>query len=83
MGSQRVGHDWPCFKADIVRSGTGAGDTSIAAFLTATLDGEKIEDCVASAAAEGACCVTSYDALGGLKSIKEIKERIAAGWKTM
>jgi sugar/nucleoside kinase (ribokinase family) len=73
----------PCFKADIVRSGTGAGDTSIAAFLTAALDGEKIVDCVAIAAAEGACCVTSYDALGGLKSIKEIKERIASGWETL
>ncbi len=73
----------PCFKADIVRSGTGAGDTSIAAFLTAALDGEKIEDCVAIAAAEGACCVTSYDALGGLKSIEEIKARIAAGWETL
>lgn len=73
----------PCFKADIVRSGTGAGDTSIAAFLTAALDGEKIEDCVAIAAAEGACCVTSYDALGGLKSIGEIKARIAAGWETL
>lgn len=73
----------PCFKADIVRSGTGAGDTSIAAFLTAALDGEKIEDCVAIAAAEGACCVTSYDALGGLKPIGEIKARIAAGWETL
>ena len=73
----------PCFKADIVRSGTGAGDTSIAAFLTAALDGEKIEDCAAIAAAEGACCVTAYDALSGLKSIKDIKERIASGWEMM
>lgn len=72
-----------CFKADIVRSGTGAGDTSIAAFLTAVLDGECIEDCAAIAAAEGACCVTEYDALSGLKSIKEIKERIASGWECM
>ena len=73
----------PCFKADIVLSGTGAGDTSIAAFLTAALNGEKIEDCVAIAAAEGACCVTAYDALSGLKSVEEIKKRIAAGWETM
>ena len=72
-----------CFRADIVRSGTGAGDTSIAAFLTAALDGEKIENCVAIAAAEGACCVTAYDALGGLRSIEEIKARIASGWETM
>ena len=72
-----------CFKADTVLSGTGAGDTSIAAFLTAALNGEKIEDCVAIAAAEGACCVTAYDALSGLKSVEEIKKRIAAGWETM
>ncbi|MBO7667208.1 MAG: hypothetical protein J6T26_01975, partial [Firmicutes bacterium] len=51
--------------------------------MTAALDGEKIEDCVAIAAAEGACCVTSYDALGGLKPIGEIKARIAAGWETL
>ena len=73
----------PCFRADVVRSGTGAGDTSIAAFLTAALDGEKIEDCAAIAAAEGACCVTAYDALSGLKPIEEIKTRIASGWETM
>ena len=73
----------PCFKADIVLSGTGAGDTSIAAFLTAALNGERIEDCVTIAAAEGACCVTAFDALSGLKSIEEIKARIASGWETM
>ena len=71
------------YKPSKVLSGTGAGDTSIAAFLTAVLDGECIEDCAAIAAAEGACCVTAYDALSGLKSIKEIKERIASGWECM
>ena len=73
----------PCFRADIVRSGTGAGDTSIAAFLTAVLEGEQIEDCAAIAAAEGACCVTAFDALSGLKPIEEIKARIASGWETV
>ena len=73
----------PSFKADIVRSGSGAGDTSIAAFLTAALNGERIEDCVAIAAAEGACCVTAYDALSGLRSIDEIKEKMASGWETV
>ena len=76
------GHQ-PCFKADIVRSGTGAGDTSIAAFLTAMLQGRTPEECVRFASAEGACCVTAYDALSGLKTIPELEERIRSGWKTI
>ncbi len=73
----------PCFKADIVRSGTGAGDTSIAAFLTAVLAGKTPERCAALAAAEGACCVTAYDALSGLRPMAELEARIEAGWETM
>ncbi len=73
----------PCYKADIVRSGTGAGDTSIAAYLTAVLRGYDPARCAALAAAEGACCVTAYDALSGLKPIDELNERIQSGWKTM
>ena len=73
----------PCFRADIVRSATGAGDTSIAAFLTALLHGRGPEKCVALAAAEGACAVTSYDALGGLKPIGKLEERIHNGWETV
>lgn len=71
----------PCFQADRVLSGTGAGDTSIAAFLAAVLRGYAPDKCTAIAAAEGACCVTAYDALSGLKSLDELEERIASGWK--
>ena len=70
----------PCFKADIVRSGTGAGDTSIAAFLAAVLSGRDPVSCIALASAEGACCVTAYDALSGLKPLDELEERIRKGW---
>ena len=70
----------PCFRADTVRSGAGAGDTSIAAFLAAVLSGRKPENCVALACAEGACCVTTYDALSGLKPLDELEERIRKGW---
>ncbi len=70
----------PCFKADIVRSGTGAGDTSIAAFLAAVLGGREPSSCIALASAEGACCVTAYDALSGLKPLDELEERIRKGW---
>lgn len=66
-----------------VLSGTGAGDTSIAAFLTAALCGETLEEAVHLAAAAGASCVAAYDALSGLKPLEELKEKIAAGWEKM
>ena len=72
----------PCFQAEVVRSGTGAGDTSIAAYLTAVLRGYAPAECTAFAAAEGACCVTTYDALSGLRSIEELAIKISSGWKT-
>lgn len=64
-----------------VLSGTGAGDTSIAAFLTAMLVGESLENCMQLAAATGACCVASYDALSGLKPLDELRAKIACGWE--
>ncbi|MCR5508730.1 MAG: carbohydrate kinase family protein [Lachnospiraceae bacterium] len=68
------------FKPGRVLSGTGAGDTSVAAFLTSILNGNGPEKCVRYAAAEGACCVEAYDALGGLKTFEEIDKKIGAGW---
>ncbi|MCM1148593.1 MAG: carbohydrate kinase family protein [Butyricicoccus sp.] len=73
----------PSFKADIVRSATGAGDASIAAFLAAVLRGKPPRECAALAAAEGACSVTAYDALSGLKPLEELEARINAGWEAM
>lgn len=64
-----------------VLSGTGAGDTSIAAFLTAMLEGGPLEDCMHLAAATGASCVAAYDALSGLRPLDELREKIRAGWK--
>lgn len=66
---------------DQVLSGTGAGDTSIAAFLTAMLEGCSVEETMHLAAATGASCVAAYDALSGLKSFDELREKIAAGWE--
>jgi sugar/nucleoside kinase (ribokinase family) len=71
----------PCFEAGIVRSATGSGDVSIAAFLTAVLSGESPAQCAALAAAEGAASVTTYDALSGILPLDELSGRIAAGWK--
>ena len=66
---------------DKLLSGTGAGDTTIAAFLYAVLKGYPAEWCVKLAAATGASCVESYDALGGLRSFEELTAKINAGWK--
>ena len=69
------------YKPEKILSGTGAGDTSIAAYLTAMLNGEPPEECIRLAAAEGASCVTAYDSLSGLMSLCELKEKIASGWE--
>ena len=68
------------YQPDKFRSRTGAGDTSIAAFLTALLNDYSLKECVQLAAATGASCVAAYDALSGLKSFEELEKRINAGW---
>jgi sugar/nucleoside kinase (ribokinase family) len=66
-----------------VVSGTGAGDTCIAAFLTAMLDGKDITQCVQLGAAAGACCVSAPDALSGLIPLNALQAKIDAGWKKL
>ena len=63
-----------------VLSGTGAGDTSIAAFLTAMLEGYTLAESMHLAAATGASCVAAYDALSGLESFEVLQKKIGAGW---
>ena len=69
------------YKTDCVLSATGAGDTSIAAFLVGMLNGESPASCMQLAAATGACCVSAYDALSGLLPMDQLKEKIAGGWE--
>ena len=64
-----------------VLSGTGAGDTSIAAFLKAVLDGYDPQMSMHLAAGTGASCVEAYDTLSGLRSFEELKEKISSGWE--
>lgn len=66
---------------DAVISGTGAGDTTIAAFLTAMIQGYPFERCLQLAAATGASCVAAVDALSGLKPFDELAHRIDKGWE--
>ena len=69
------------FAIDRVLSGTGAGDTSIAAFLTAVLKGSGPAEALEYAAAEGALSCTAYDALSGLKPLEEVRKMIDKGWR--
>jgi sugar/nucleoside kinase (ribokinase family) len=64
-----------------VVSATGAGDVTIAAFLTSLLSEYPLETCLKYATASGACCVEACDSLSGLKSLQEIQGKIDAGWK--
>jgi sugar/nucleoside kinase (ribokinase family) len=64
-----------------VVSGKGAGDTSIAAFLTSMLNGKSLEQCVRLAAATGACCISSHDALSGLLPLEVLQVKIDRGWE--
>ena len=68
------------FVPEKILSATGAGDTSIAAFLVSMLRGYGIEEAVQMALATGACCLSGYDALSGLKPLSELKEKIEKGW---
>ncbi len=69
------------FKIDRVISATGAGDTCIAAFLTSILEGAAPKEAVENAAAAGALCCMSYDAVSGLKSLRKIRKMIDLGWE--
>ena len=69
------------FKIERVLSGTGAGDISIAAFLTSLLEGTGPAEALENAAAAGALCCMSYDAISGLPGLPEIRKKIEEGWE--
>lgn len=64
-----------------VVSGTGAGDTCIAAFLTGMLEGRGLHRSVSLAAATGALCVETIDALSGILPLEAVERKIDAGWQ--
>lgn len=69
------------FRPEAVRSATGAGDTSIGAFLASMQRGYSMKRSVCMATAAGAACVEAYDALGGITSFEALEERVNNGWE--
>lgn len=69
----------PTFRVDVVGT-TGSGDTTIAGFLAALLRDMEPADALTIAVAVGACNVEALDALSGLRTWDETRERIARGW---
>lgn len=75
----KSGFEASYYQPDVV-SGTGAGDTCIAAFLTAMTQGQGLDISVKLAAAAGACCISAPDALSGLEPLETMRKRIEQGW---
>jgi sugar/nucleoside kinase (ribokinase family) len=69
----------PCFAVDAVGT-TGAGDATIAGFLSALLRGLPPQQAITAAVGVGACNVEGADALSGLRSWEATLARIARGW---
>lgn len=68
------------FHVEKVAAATGSGDSSIAGFLTAFLNGKSIEETIRIACAVGGQNVQTYDALSGIKTWKETLDMIP-GWE--
>lgn len=68
------------FHVEKVAAATGSGDSSIAGFLTAYLNGKSIEETVRIACAVGGQNVQTYDALSGIKTWDETLKMIP-NWK--
>jgi sugar/nucleoside kinase (ribokinase family) len=72
----------PCFKVEVV-SAAGAGDATIAGFLSALLRTMPPGAAMTMAMAVGACNMEAVDTLSGIRSWEETRQRIAAGWERL
>jgi sugar/nucleoside kinase (ribokinase family) len=69
----------PCFRVNVVGT-NGAGDSTIAGFLSALLRGMSPQAALTAAVAVGACNVEAADTLSGVRRWDETLRRVASGW---
>jgi sugar/nucleoside kinase (ribokinase family) len=69
----------PAFQVEEIGA-TGAGDASIAGFLSALLQDLSPEEAITAATAVGACNVEATDGVSGIRPWQGTLDRVAAGW---
>lgn len=72
----------PTFHIDTPPNATGSGDSSIAGFLSAYLNGLTPDEAARTATANGAMNVSAPDALSGIVPWHELRAKIEGGWAT-
>jgi sugar/nucleoside kinase (ribokinase family) len=70
----------PCFEVEVCGT-TGAGDATIAGFITAMLKGLDPQNAAKMAVAVGACSVEAPDASSGVPNWDAVSRRVERGWK--
>lgn len=70
----------PVYRVDEVVGATGSGDVTVAGFLAAYLRRETLGSALKYACAAGAQNVEALDAVSGVKSWEETREKIKSGW---
>ncbi len=69
----------PAFQVEEIGA-TGAGDASIAGFVSAFLRDLAPEEAIIAATAVGACNVEATDGISGIRPWQATLDRVAAGW---
>lgn len=69
----------PCFQV-VVKGTTGAGDCTIAGFLSGLICKQSLEKVMTTAVGVGACNVEAMDATSGIPGLYEVLLRISKGW---
>jgi sugar/nucleoside kinase (ribokinase family) len=72
----------PCFRASVTGT-TGAGDCTIAGFITGLLSGTDPVAVITNAAGVGACCTETSDATSGIPAWHTVINRISSGWQRL
>jgi sugar/nucleoside kinase (ribokinase family) len=70
----------PCFQTNVVGT-TGAGDCTVAGFVTGVISGLDRIDALKLAVGVGACSTEKLDATSGVPSLDIVINRISSGWK--
>ncbi|REE77693.1 sugar/nucleoside kinase (ribokinase family) [Paenibacillus taihuensis] len=68
-----------CFNVEVAGT-TGAGDCTIAGFLAGWHSGLSMADTMRSAVGAGACNVEKLDAVTGIPTWQQLRNRIDSGW---